>query len=378
MATLIKAIIEDVIIEPDKIQPIIVNFQNGQLKDEEAEKMECDLFYDEQKKEQLLALSNGQIVYQGYKPIESNELMQTMLVVHNKRTGKVRLLKAERWQVSPVLHKFQSNVESDVDSDKLAMLNKQFGSKKAKRKTEQYEKMKVNVNSIKEQLEKTVENIDVKRVDLSISLPVDEYITNTTLPTCNRDAQELTEVYNPNEIVPEEKLNTLYDAAKQALEGDHKGRSQFFIKTIKFLKSDPDKIRKTAMLLYIDYTVNWLNVLIKDAKKRYVEVCPESTEINTHIIDSYSIMSISGRTRPNSMKDKGIIHCMVLALIICKFSLNLESFASTLGGRISMKKLTELARVILAMPNKDDKKIVSLKLPLPQPLSMARRGKKKL
>jgi len=79
-----------------------------------------------------------------------------MLVLHNKKTGKVRLFEAERWQVTPVLEKPDIEDKKDNIDEKIVTLNKQFGSKKVKRRTEQLERMKMDVNSIKEQLENTV------------------------------------------------------------------------------------------------------------------------------------------------------------------------------------------------------------------------------
>lgn len=118
--------------------------------------MSCGLFYDKQKEKKLLALSNGQIVYKGYTPDNKQQFMQTMLVLHNKKTGKIRLVQAERWSVSPVLHKQVIDNNKNTDADRIALLNKQFGSKKVKRKTEQFERMKINVNAVKDDLEKTV------------------------------------------------------------------------------------------------------------------------------------------------------------------------------------------------------------------------------
>ncbi|XP_076247779.1 DNA-directed RNA polymerase I subunit RPA49 [Calliopsis andreniformis] len=376
----IEAVIEEVITEPSKVQPIIVNFQNGELKDEEAKRMSCGLFYDGKKRKTLLALSNGQIVYRGYKPDTSQDLMSTMLVLHNKRTGKVRLVQAERWQVTPVLDKPGIDNNKSNDDDKIAMLNKQFGSKKVKRRTEQHEKLKVNVESVKEQLEETVSNVEIDRMDLSIQLPENEYITNTALPECNRDATNVNDVYNIYDIIPENKLQALYDTATEILSEENdstEGKTKFFNRTLKYLKSDPDNVKKTALLLYIEGVVTWLNMPMKDAKKRGIEVCSISQEVNSHIINTYSVQSTHGRLRPNSTKDKGVIHCMILALIICNFTLDLELFATIFNHRMSLKKLTNLARIIGALPNKEDKKVITLKVPLPAPLSVIKKGKKK-
>jgi len=118
--------------------------------------MSCGLFHDQKDDKTVLALSNGHIVYKGYRPDCKKESTRTMLVLHNKKTGKVRLFEAERWQVTPVLEKpdVEDN-KNDID-EKIIILNKQFGSKKVKRRTEQFERLKVNVDTVKERLEKAV------------------------------------------------------------------------------------------------------------------------------------------------------------------------------------------------------------------------------
>lgn len=75
------------------------------------------------------------------------------------------------------------------------------------------------------------------------------------------------------------------------------------------------------------------------------------------------------------MKDKAIIHCLILALTISNYMLDLESFQLMLSTRTSLKKLLELSRIIGAVPSKDDKRIIVLKVPLPAPVSV-KRGKK--
>lgn len=133
-----------------------VNFQNGELKNEEAKELSCGMFHDEKESKTVLGLSNGHIVYKGYRPDTTQESTRTMLVLHNKKTGKIRLFEAERWQVTPILDK-PSVEENKIDIHaKAALLNKQFGSKKAKRRTEQFERLNVNVDSVKEELEKSV------------------------------------------------------------------------------------------------------------------------------------------------------------------------------------------------------------------------------
>ena len=72
-------------------------------------------------------------------------------------------------------------------------------------------------------------------------------------------------------------------------------KSKFFGRTLKLLKSDPDSVKKMALLLYIQAVVTWLNMPIKDAKKRGIQVCPFSHEVNSYIMDTYSVQSNHGR-----------------------------------------------------------------------------------
>lgn len=117
--------------------------------------MKCGIFSNEQCEKTVLALSNGKIVYKGYRPNVDKEQMCTMLAIRDKITGKIKLIQAERWDVAPVLNRNLNN-DNYASTDKIATLNKLFGSKKVKRKTELHEKTKISGDSVNELLEKTV------------------------------------------------------------------------------------------------------------------------------------------------------------------------------------------------------------------------------
>ncbi|KAI4500073.1 hypothetical protein M0802_004943 [Mischocyttarus mexicanus] len=369
-------VIDKVISEPNKVKPIIVQFQNGQLVDEETENTSCGLFHDKQKNKKLLAVSCREMVYKGYKPDDKQQLMRTMLVFHNKRTGKVRLVEAERWSVNAVLDKQVVKNSTNTGDERIALLNKQFGSKKAKRKTEQYERMKINVDAVKDDLEKTVSNIEINNEDLE-TVTANNIITNIDIPHCNRDATNVQDVYNLNDIIPENKLETLYKAAAEIIECVPEGKSKYFTYIMRLLKSDPDYIRKVSILLYMDAVSNWLNIPIKETKKRNLCICPQSKEINSHIINTYSLQANNGRLRPASIKDKAITHCLILGLFISDYVVNIELLATMLKSRIGTRKLSNISRILGMVPCKNDKNTYILKLPLPKQTSMVKVGKRK-
>lgn len=172
--------------------------------------MQVGLFRDPQENNKtLLSMSNGQMVYKGYRPDQTKEHTYTMLAMRNKTTGKVKLIQAERWLLGPVLDK-EANTDDVLDKDRiihLNALNKQFGSKKAKRRTEQYEKMQVNAEDVKEDLEKSVANINVKEADLTLQNIEDPLEIH--IPPCNRDASCVEQVYSVYDILPKDQLSIL-------------------------------------------------------------------------------------------------------------------------------------------------------------------------
>lgn len=57
----------------------------------------------------------------------------------------------------------------------------------------------------------------------------DEYITNTNLPACDREATNVKDLYNIYDIIPKSKLETLYDQAVEILKGTVEGYLSVFI-----------------------------------------------------------------------------------------------------------------------------------------------------
>lgn len=56
----------------------------------------------------------------------------------------------------PQLRKIMDSTMMETNQRALTELNKEFGSKKTKRQTETLERLKVNIDNYKDQLEKTV------------------------------------------------------------------------------------------------------------------------------------------------------------------------------------------------------------------------------
>lgn len=166
-------------------------------------------------------------------------------------------------------------------------------------------------------------DVEIDRLDLVNQLQTEDSLLSGILPTCNRNATNVKDVYNIYDIIPKSKLETLYEHATEVLNGDLEGyliffmnvnififhlckyyyiclfwslrKGQFFKRTLKTIQSDPDNMNKVALLLYIEMINAWFAMPMKNAKKRDVVICSVSEEVNQHIIDTYSISSANGR-----------------------------------------------------------------------------------
>lgn len=90
--------------------------------------------------------------------VEDDDLYHNFIMLHNKKNGKVRLLQVNHCVVSPKMNKknfSSSSVVSNTESS-VSELHKQFGSKATKRLTEQRERLTMNIDAVKDQLEQTV------------------------------------------------------------------------------------------------------------------------------------------------------------------------------------------------------------------------------
>lgn len=102
--------------------------------------------------------------------VEDDDLYHNFIMLHNKKNGKVRLLQVDHCVASPKMNKknfSSSSVVSNTESS-VSELHKQFGSKATKRLTEQRERLTMNIDAVKDQLERTVSSKSLRPTYLTI------------------------------------------------------------------------------------------------------------------------------------------------------------------------------------------------------------------
>jgi hypothetical protein len=335
--------------------------------------------YRKNKKTSIVAAATEDSLYTGsINREEDKDANNHFLLAFNKKTGKVRLIAVDK---TTMTNNFNPTVNNVVESrtifdfnTSLNNLNKAFGSKKVKRITEQKERLKMNIDNIKEQLEQTVANIKMNETE---SIVVESNENDSAYrPTIHRDASTVEQVYILSELVPDFVLDSLEKEANEVLSSDVDSieMSELIKDKLRELQDSSGDVNKCKLLLYIGYLMKYVMTPAKYITKRFV-VCQSSREVNTHILDNFSVTTSAGRGRPISLRDKTICYILVLAMIAMDFQINVEALSKSV--KVGVKKLHEITRVLAFSSHRKNKDLVILKLPLPPAVSTSPKKRKR-
>ncbi|XP_026474098.1 uncharacterized protein LOC113377873 [Ctenocephalides felis] len=367
----------EIITKKDGALPILVNFENGSLSTNLSQNLHCQLLMDASSGDDYVVTESNNIMYKGI--VEHFQNTVTMMAIKNKKTNKVRLIEMNKCNLVPVLKdSLDMQLQHKSKKEMLSLLNKTFGSKRTKRRTELKEHMAVNVDEIKEQLEKTIQTTVVDDNDLKVPTVSDSL--QNLFPPIHRDATTIDQVYVLDELVELEIINTLSSVADEFLNSEiEKNSFTDFVeeKLIKLKNSDVStKNLDCCLLLYLDSLIKFFTENYRSLTKKNYCPCPHSAAVSRHILDTFSMLSASGRTRPNSMRDKAMAYIIVLSLMVCGHIVMVEDIAKSL--RVGGKKIGDIANAIGVSQSKiDGKSALVLKLPLPKMTAVLHKGKKK-
>lgn len=357
----------------DAVKPIIVNFENGTIEPGQEKNVLCKLYKNQNKNREVVAATEN-MLYTGI--VKPKGLYNTFIAVCNKKRTKMRLIAVDHATLSPYFKedKGTRNKSFELLDSTTSQLNKEFGSKKIKRKTEQRERMKMDIETVKEQLEQTVQDIKIETKD--IVLPKADENDTGYKPRINREADAVEDVYNINDIVSIDVLNSFYEETERIL-----SEPEAELDVTSFVKQQIQKLLKTSsenrhltlqLLLYVDCLIKFLVKQAKQLSAKGLQLCSYSKMAQDYILKQYTITSGRSRLRPTSMKDKCLCSILVLSIIACGYKLNLEMVSKEL--KIGLKKMQDVSRVLGFHVNKE---MVTLSLPLPLPVSRFNVKKKK-
>nr|CAI5864447.1 unnamed protein product [Callosobruchus analis] len=369
--------INEIITRSSHSKAVLVDFENGKIEPGQESRLKSGLYKDKTGKE-FISISSEKVLYTGN--LDHDQEYRNFLMVHDEENNTVKLIEVDHCTVSPQIHKENKmlNYSLGAADKSVSELNKQFGSKKAKRATEQRERMTMNIDAVKDQVEKTAEKMNVENAPTQTAQEEDSLCR----PKINRDASTRDGVYDLDEVIPNGVLDTLIPQASAVLNsGDSIEEYQLtpfctdsINKILSLNTPEEIKVRNIAIFFYINYLIKFMNTPFKNITKRYV-ACDISQEVNRHILDNFCVYTQNGRTRPIHMKDKCLCYIIVLAAIAKEYEVNVALLSKDL--KIGLKKAVEVSRILAFNTSSKDKTIVTLNLPLPAPVTFTPKRKVK-
>ncbi|KAG8190100.1 hypothetical protein JTE90_006038 [Oedothorax gibbosus] len=316
-----------------------------------------------------LLANSGHTDYAGSTSKEAHPF-RYMIGVRDKNTGKMKLFDSVLFRMKPVL-KFEET-DTQVSAAKtywegLKDLTQTFGIKSQKRAMSAHLKNAANA-SIDESM--------INASDLERSVLVSASQNLEYLPTINREAGSVGQVFDIYEIITPEEDGILEQEAKSIIDDDEKlaelkAHSCKYVAT--HLQNLHNDVQKAKYLIYFNYLVVFQHLRYQDIQKKdVIKDIPQP--IRKKLLDDFTVTSIKEKTGkalrgyPMQMKDKVLSRILVLALFIDDFLVNMNSLLGDLN-QVWEKKLTDMAHALGChvrnlKAGDDTVKCVELKLPL--------------
>lgn len=334
--------------------PIIVNFQNG-YPTEHFKSRECLLLSDERKGCRSIVTDVGHTLYTGEETEEA--LGRTLLLVRNKKTGRVRLIEVGNIELKPEI---VNDLESAQLLDNSALeLGRKFGSKKYKKHLEQSEKLKQNEQAVVAQMANVSLNLTQDQLDISYDSQTET--DNFYIPTINRQATSVTEVYDVDAILSPEQ----FEAISKDISHIQDITDKLNPVVTGLVKKDLTP-KQLILSLYASSLYNLYFVKSSEIMKKGFIACYESLTLNKHILMHFFTYVNGKRCRPVQYRDKTLIHTMVLMLLINNFKFNFDEFCKLTKSAVrTMSAKLAMAGGYVVTTN--GVRMAQLKLPLNKP-----------
>ncbi|XP_077287563.1 RNA polymerase I subunit E [Arctopsyche grandis] len=287
-----------------------------------------------------------------------------VILARDRRTGQVRAIQVGTACLRPIVYRPSEPERNDVDGNSRNLAEK-FGSKRQKRHHEQSKKSKIDVDTLKAQLETTALKMDISQPSIVVNEEANSL--QRYAPPADRDATDPRHVYSLDTIISTEEKLALESVAQSVIDGDTSYiKSEYIQKLILNVKNSnsASPLHDCIALLYADCLLDYLSCDYKRFRSPYLIVCSFSQQVNDAILDKFSIRSDKGRTRPQTMKDKGI--CYLIVLLLLSSNLVIKEYDELIKHlHVTSTKLLQLVKVVGArISTSNGENSIILKLPL--------------
>ncbi|XP_052858404.1 uncharacterized protein LOC128266144 [Drosophila gunungcola] len=368
----------------DEHLPAILKFQNGSLL---GSGEFCTVESKADHKKQALVVAGDQM-YTG--ELQDSQEFDTYICLRNKSTNKVQIVPVQQALLSNHIYKKLERQKRTAPMLSREHANKkllkEFGGRKASRFVDNHEQMMVNVEVVRQDLDETVkastmieDNEDETLADVSISN--EDYLA-TIVPKFDKEATELSGVYDVKDVISSELLERLDEEAKVVFSTPLQTlpiKSEY-LKTClgriqeKTITSKQDFLH-IKLIIYMDALQSLIS--LRSRQMQRVELSRITEKIENDIRRRFADPNVAKRgTRTNFSTEKALTHFIVMSLLISeKYEVDINVLSRALAT--SKDKIKQYAHIVNALP-KSRSDILSLRLPSKVPaLKLARRFKQK-
>ncbi|XP_071447338.1 DNA-directed RNA polymerase I subunit RPA49 [Hetaerina americana] len=360
-----KGVVSEIILAKDRLPPIIVDFQNGNVDPNEIGCLNVNVHKCERTNKRLVSVTSDGI---GYKGVCKNPLLRRFIAIRRKSTREVRLFEAAMCTLSPCLEQTKAVKLNLSDNEIRRALAKAYGTKARRMNAVLAETLKLDADEVKE----AAANVEIteERLEEASKMKVDPVYE--VLPPHQREAKEIEEVYKLEDILVEEILHHFDEEVKRIMnctpeELKENNLSEFFFSAWQVLQCKYDgmerKILSLKCLLFVECLGHLLQTSAVNLRKVGYSTCYFSETLSDYILNLFTSKMVNGRSCSKAQQDKAI--CYVLVLCFLNFDYKVDITTLIKVTKSSVTRLTQLCRVIGARVDKQ--RIATLRLPLAVP-----------
>lgn len=206
-----------------------MHFQNGTVLPSVENGLECMLARNgEHQLHAIVAQADNAYVGRAGDGF-ADDLLRNFVGIRNRVTNKIRLVEVEQCSLLSKHYQHDAAATTDRTTDTqqaYKIMLKSFGGKAANRMLEKKDKMRLNVDVVKEQLDKTIqaEPADTtgtaERDAFDDAIAEREEVMKTILPKMNIEATRVEEVYQLTDLIDEDLLARMNDDALAVLRAE--------------------------------------------------------------------------------------------------------------------------------------------------------------
>ncbi|RMX46952.1 hypothetical protein pdam_00011933 [Pocillopora damicornis] len=299
------------------VQPLVVNFTNGNLKQNSASKrirFGCYHWADrgdkrKRQRKTVIAETDG-MEYTGCnfgQFSRSSGLCKYVLGVYNERTEVMKMYDTEMVTLQPKV------LEA-------------FGSKRKKRAMASRQRNKVDDTDLNLKVSDVLESLAKETLEAT-----DGVEQQSTIPPYNLKATTAADVYKLNDIISPGEYEALQRISQEIKNADKEKISEwrnekrfpeYVLQHIAVMSVKSTKrLHQSCCLLYLSYMMTLYSLNYQDLRKKDpLPMVPAG--IKKKLLSSFSLEKGRSRAVPKRLKDKLVSYILVLALIIDEFSLD--------------------------------------------------------